>query len=174
MAYKEVTDLSADVTFAIGGKNKKTGKENPTQVEGYYLGKRAVASPKSKSGTANIYFLKTQKGNVGVWGKTDLDRKLSTAVPGTMLRITLARMVPTPNGDMYSYKVEFDADNTIEVSVQNEDVADSGNDGDEYGYNSSTDVGQDEDDSQSEALAAAERKAQVAALLKGGGKAKRG
>lgn len=116
MGFKEVQTLDADNTVALGGVNRKTNKKNPTSAEGYFLGSRKVESKKSKSGYAYIHFLQTPKGNLGVWGKTDLDRKLLTVTPGTMIRITQSGMVPTPNGDMYKYKVEQDSGNLIDVS----------------------------------------------------------
>lgn len=115
MAFKEVSDLNAETTIALGGKNKQTGKDNPKQIEGYYLGSRQVDSKKSKSGKAYIYIFQTPKGNVGVWGKTDLDNKMKAAAPGCMIRITQNGMANTPNGEMYKYKVEVDDTNTIEV-----------------------------------------------------------
>ena len=190
MAFKEVTDLNADVTTAIGGVNKKTGKKNPNTVEGYYLGSRKVESRKSKTGFASLHILQTAKGNLGVWGKTDLDRKMSTATIGAMLRITNTGTVPTPNGEMYKYKVEMDLENTIEVSAP---VSDESSDGgaeysssNEESYSSDDDGGMDsveeaeqEEESyeappvrnQAAALSAAERKAKVQSLLKGGAKA---
>jgi hypothetical protein len=116
MGFKEVATLDADNTVALGGRNKKTGKNNPTKAEGYYLGSRKVESKKSKTGYAFIHFLQTTNGNLGVWGKTDLDRKLTSVTPGTMVRITQTGMQATPNGDMYKYKVEQDSTNTIDVS----------------------------------------------------------
>jgi hypothetical protein len=116
MAYKTVVELDADQTVSLGGQNKKTGKKNPIQVEGYYIGKKEVDSPKSKSGKAFLYILQTPKGNLGVWGKTDMDRKMKGAVPGHMLRITHTGMQATKNGEMYKYSVEFDSENTIEVT----------------------------------------------------------
>ncbi len=117
MGFKELQTLDADNVIALGGKNKKTGKSNPSSVEGYYLGNRKVDSKKSKNGFAYIHFFQTPKGNVGVWGKTDLDRKLLGVEPGTMVRATFAGMKPTPNGDMYTYKVEQDTDERIEVDL---------------------------------------------------------
>src|SRR3954468_6708897 len=111
MGFREVQTLDAEVTIALGGRNKKTGKANPTSAEGYFLGSRQVDSKKSKNGKASIHFLQTAEGNLGVWGKTDLDRKLSAVTPGTMVRITQSGMVATPNGDMYKYKVEIDESN---------------------------------------------------------------
>lgn len=125
MAFKEVLDLNPDTVIALGGQNRKTGKANPTKVEGYYLGKRQVEDRKKKSGVSYIYVFQTEKGNVGVWGKTDLDRKMQSATPGAMLRATCIGTTPTPNGDMYKFKVEVDSDNTIEVTAS-EEVIDSG------------------------------------------------
>lgn len=116
MSFKEVQTLDADTTISLGGVDRKTGKKRPTQIEGYYLGKREVDSPKSKSGKASLHFLQTSKGNIGVWGKTDLDRKLDAVAPGTMVRATFTGMQGTPNGEMYKFKVEADESNTIDVA----------------------------------------------------------
>lgn len=116
MAFKTVVALDADTTISLGGVNKKTGKKNPTSAEGYYLGSRQVPSTKSKSGFDTLHFLQTPKGNLGVWGKTDLNKKLATVTPGNMIRMSFSKMVPTKNGDMYSFTVEFDAENSIDVS----------------------------------------------------------
>lgn len=123
MAFKEVMDLDCDVTTALGGKNRETGKANPTKAEGYFIGSKKVESRKAKSGFAYIHILQTAKGNLGIWGKTDLDRKMQSAPVGTMIRITHTGMQATPNGDMYKYKVEVDADNTIEVNLPQAAVA---------------------------------------------------
>lgn len=115
MAFKTVLSLDAEVTFAIGGVDKKTKKKNPTQAEGYYLGKRVVEG--GKYGPSTIFFLQTPKGNVGIWGKTNLNNQMAGVSPGCMIRITYAGQVPTPAGDMHKYKVEVDEDNTIDVSA---------------------------------------------------------
>jgi hypothetical protein len=117
MGFKEVQDLDAEVTVAIGGLNRKTGKPNPTKAEGYYLGTKQTVSKKSRSGFAALHILQTPKGNLGVWGKTDLDRKMANVTPGTMIRVSANGKVSTPNGDMYKFKVEVDAENTIEVNL---------------------------------------------------------
>lgn len=116
MAFKEVASLDADVTTALGGMNKQTGKANPKQAEGYFLGSKKVESRKSKTGFAFLHILQTASGNLGVWGKTDLDRKLNSVAPGTMVRITQSGSRPTPNGDMYIFKVEVDESNKVDVS----------------------------------------------------------
>lgn len=116
MAFTQVQDLDAEITIALGGQNRKTGKKNPTQVEGYYLGSRKVESKKARDGFVYLHILQTSEGNLGVWGKTDLDRKLLCVAPGTMVRLTHVGMQATPNGEMYKYKVEQDSENTISVS----------------------------------------------------------
>lgn len=117
MAFKPVIDLDCENTTALGGVNRKTGKANPKQVEGYYVGRKEVDSPKAKSGKCFLYILQTEKGNLGIWGKTDLDRKMNSATIGASTRITQSGMSPTKNGDMYKFTVEVDLDNTIEVSA---------------------------------------------------------
>lgn len=116
MAFTPVQDLDADITISLGGINKKTGKKNPTEVEGYYLGTRTVDSKKDKKGYAHIYFFQTQNGTIGVWGKTDLDRKMKQVKPGTMTQIKQSGTIATPNGDMYKFTVAVDKENTIEVA----------------------------------------------------------
>jgi len=114
MAFKEVSSLDADITIAIGKVNKETGKPYPKQAEGYYLGSRKV---ENKRGESTLHFLQTPKGNLGVWGTTDLNRKLGAAPVGAMVRVTSTGTKATPNGDMYTYKVEVDSDNSIEVAA---------------------------------------------------------
>ena len=127
MAFKEMQSLDAERVTALGGVDKKNkNKPNPKTAEGYYLGSRKVASTKSKSGFAYIHYLQTDKGNLGVWGKTDLDRKILSVAPGAMIRITQTGMQPTPNGDMYKFKVEVDLENQIEVDLASEVNEDSG------------------------------------------------
>lgn len=167
MAFKQVVDLDAETTIALGGFNKKARKDNPTSVEGFYLGARQVESKKSRTGFASIHYFQTPKGNIAVWGKTDLDRKLSRVTPGVLVRAEFDKMQPTPNGEMYKYKVAVDADNTIEI-----DTLPAGNTTavtQQYGNNGDdlvdTEVDADEDQLQL-ATERAERAAQVQQLLK--------
>lgn len=178
MGFQEVQTLDADNTIAIGGVNRKTGKKNPTKAEGYFLGTRLVESKKSKSGKAAIHFLQTPEGNLGVWGKTDMDRKLTQVKPGTMIEISFDKMTPTPNGSMYKYRVRFDKNNTIEVAGSDLDSAyeaqSSQNEDEEFTQTTEdNDSYASEEDTQSAALAIAERKAKVEALLKNKNRATR-
>ena len=118
MGFTEVQDLGCDVAITLGGINKKTNKKNPTQIEGYFLGSRDIASKFSKTGFAKMHVLQTPDGNVGVYGKTDLDRKMLSVAPGVCVRVTQSGSVPTNKGnDMLKFKVEVDAENTIDVNL---------------------------------------------------------
>lgn len=170
--FKEVQDLSPDVTTAIGGINGKTGKKNPSSLEGYYLGKRVVEDSKKRTGKAYIYVFQTDKGSVGVWSKTDLDRKMNAAVVGAMTRITCTGTTPTSKGDMYKYKVELDTDNSIEVTGAETGDQENSFDSEQHSegstFQESEDDSGDTDNAGALELAAAERKAKVQALLNKG------
>lgn len=173
MSFKEISTVDAENTTAIGGTNRKTGKKNPTSAEGYFLGSKKVESKKAKSGYAFLHVLQTPKGNLGVWGKTDMDRKLQAVTPGTMIRITHTGMQATPNGEMYKFKVEVDGENTIEVAAPANSNYGSDDEGTEStsSYNDNDEEGpsyEAEEATQTATLSALERKAQVDALLKGG------
>lgn len=180
MAFKEVQDLSPDTVISLGGVNKKTGKKNPTSIEGYFVGSREVPDRKKKSGLSYIYVFQTKDGNLGVWGKTDIDRKMAGATPGQMMRLTFSGMRDTPNGEMYTYKVEFDSYNTIEVATlssaasseesDQEDSSTSDND-DESDSADDAEAGISDTSAQLAAQEAAEvRRAKVQALLSSKGK----
>lgn len=120
MGFKEITGLETDTTVSLGGLNKKTGKNNPTSLEGYYVGSKSVPSLMSKTGLAQLHVFQTDKGNVGLWGKTDLDRKMRKAILGEMMRISLNGKAPPQPGKMpmIKFKVDRDPLNTIEVESQ--------------------------------------------------------
>lgn len=124
MAFKEVLDLECEA-IQLGGIDKKTGKKNPTQLEGFYIGSRKVDSPKYKTGFSNLHVFNTAKGNFGVWGKTDLDGKMKSVTLGAMTRVTYTGMQETKNNPMYKFKVEIDAENSIEVPTGDAPSADN-------------------------------------------------
>lgn len=173
MAFKTVQDLDAETVTALGGKDKKTGKKNPTTAEGFYLGFRKVVSKKSKTGFSNIYYLQTPEGNLGIWGKTNLDRKMVSVQPGVMIRITQSGMKETEYGPMFLFKVEQDLENTIEVSVASDnsstEVESEGTDSTYEDEDSDEDNDGDSDEAlEASAAASAARRAQSAALLNKG------
>lgn len=113
MAFREVADLDCSETVAIGGKNKETGKPNPKSIEGYFIGTKKT---ETKLGECSLHILQTQKGNVGVWGKTNLNQKMTAVKPGQMIRISFVGLVETKFNPMFKYKVEVDPENTIDVA----------------------------------------------------------
>lgn len=157
MGFKDIADLDCQNTTAIGGVDKKSGKKNPTSAEGFYIGTRKVPSPKSKTGFAALHVLQTDKGNLGVWGKTNLDQKMTAVKPGQLIRITFTGMVETKNNPMYKYRVQVDPSQTIEVNTGDDgqavgseaeddtsaDLAEAG-DGFEEGYEPEAELDEEE------------------------------
>ncbi len=125
MGFERLANLECDSSTALGGMDKKTGKPNPTSIEGYFIGSRDVPSPKSKTGFSKLHVFQTKKGNVGVWGKTNLDYQLRSVLPGTMTRVTFTGMKPTKNNPMYSFSIEVDKDNTIGVQISDTHTSDN-------------------------------------------------
>lgn len=135
MAFKKVLSLDTDTRTALGGTRKdEKGRvvKNPTTAEGYYLGSKDEPSKKSKTGFSKVHVLQTDQGTLGVYGKTDLDRKMRAVTPGHMTRITYTGMKETQNNPMYVYLVESDAENTIDVDA----IEQLGASDDESEYNS--------------------------------------
>ena len=113
MAYKKVVDANAETAIALGGKDKN-GKNNPTSIEGHYLGFKEVESDYGKS---KLHIFSTEKGNTGVWGKTNLDRLLTPARVGQMCLVSFTGMGKAQKGRRppYNFEVQYDDDNTIET-----------------------------------------------------------
>ena len=84
MAFKERPDLTSETVHALGGTNNKTGKPNPTKVEGYYVGVREC---ETDFGPAKIHFFDTADGRIGIWGKTTLNRQLTADLLGFCVRV---------------------------------------------------------------------------------------
>ncbi len=189
MGFKPVVDLDCESATALGGQDRKSGKKNPTSITGYYIGSRQVDSPKSKTGKAYLHVFQTEKGNQGVWGKTDLDKKILGVTAGSLVRVTFTGMQETKNNPMYKYRVEVDADDAIDVgAVEASELVDNADTGQtRYESGSYEDEGADDEqeaDAEEEILdetpparaaaprrpataPSADRAAKVQALLKG-------
>lgn len=183
MAFKKVVDLNPDRTISLGGFNKKTKKDNPTEAEGYYLGNKTIPDTKKPNGLTYIYAFQTKSGVLGVWGKTDLDRKMQGVPLGTMVRIKQNGMQATKNGEMYKFEVAYDPDNTIEVDTPSGYAVAGGvvaGDSAENGDEEDADFAEIESSFEEEeaysppsrVVASASNKEKVAALLSGKGKNK--
>lgn len=142
MGFKEVQDLNAETVFGLGAKDKSTGKTHPKEIEGFYLGKKQVENKKAKSGVSYIYIFQTDKGAVGIWGKTDMDRKMKGAILGQMTKVALTGTRETPNGPMYTYRVWQDEDNTVAVAAS----SDFESDYEASAYSSQAESDDEEDD----------------------------
>lgn len=162
MAYEKMADLGTDTVSALGGTNSKTGKPNPSQVEGYYLGARSVVT---STGASVIHVFQTPKGNEGVWGTKKLNDNLTRTVVGKMVLVKYKGKIKITGGKtQHTYEFFIDKSNAIEVDtlpegnsiVEDEDMTDT---------DDSTDNTDDEDAAQTAALVAAERQAKVQALL---------
>lgn len=185
MAFKQKMDLDdVTTTVTIGGTNKKSGKANPKSVTGYFLGTKNTGPNKYNKTKDNLlHVLQTATGVTGVWGKSNMDKKLRDVVPGTMIRVTYTGEKDVGKGNpMQCFSVEVDEEDTIEVQgfPNNESTNDGSNEADDFEETSL--------DSEEEALdevapartftkptansVDAARQAKVAALLAGKGKAK--
>lgn len=117
MGFEKINSLDSDVSINLGGVNKKTGKANPKSVEGYYLGtKTGIPNKYDATKPDCLHILQTDKGNVGVWGKSHLNPQMSKAIPGAMIRITFTGTRPSKKGnDQLLFSVEQDKNNNISV-----------------------------------------------------------
>lgn len=171
----------ASTWVTLGGLNKKTGKPNPTKIEGYYQG--VVTGPNSfdPDKTKTTIMLKTSDGKTtGVNASTNLVIKLGdaekefkaengTSPKGANMLITFVGETPTKKGNSLKlFSVQFDNEDVVAVdsSVLENDEQDVG---ETYEEEFSADEA-----TQTAALAAVERKARVQALLNGKGKSIKG
>lgn len=115
MGYENVVTLECDDIIALGGFNKKTGKPNPKSIEGFYLG-TTTRETKGGDKPSLVYVFFTEKGNIGVWGKTHLDRIMPGAKTGFMTLLTQEGTRPTKHQDMYLFNVKQDKSRSIDVN----------------------------------------------------------
>lgn len=94
--WREVTlDSSSDVW----------DREDP--IEGTFVGVREDVGPNE----SKLYTIKTDKGEVKVWGSTVLDDKLMGVPQGSKVRIEYEGKLKSKKGTQYhSYKVFIDTD----------------------------------------------------------------
>lgn len=122
MAFQTKPKLNAETAVVLGGKDD-AGKSRPRTLEGYFLGTRIT--PDSGYGPGKLHIFQTKDGNVGVWGKTDLNNQLTSELTGACLRVTFTGMSNPKKGRRpgYLYQVEVDYDNKIDVSGINVNAA---------------------------------------------------
>ncbi len=139
MAYQTKFDGSCDKAVTLGAEN------NPTSLEGYFLGSKET--PDKGYGPGKLHIFQTKEGTTGVWGKTRLNNLLTKELVGQMCLVNFTGMIqPSKKGKRpsYGYKVQHDPDNTVVVdavsadSSENDDV-DSSGDNDLFEESSSID-----------------------------------
>jgi hypothetical protein len=110
MARKKVIDLDASTVVGFGKEQGQIGVGK--EISGYYIGCRKV---QTSMGESTLHFLQQEKGNLGVWGSAQLNAKLGSIAPGTMVFITYTGKVKHPKGTMKKFSVEFDDEDSIDV-----------------------------------------------------------
>lgn len=116
MGYENVVTLECDDIIALGGFNKKTGKPNAKSIEGFYIG-QTTRLTKGNDEPSQVYVFSTDKGNIGVWGKTHLNKVMTGAKVGLMTLVTQEGTRPTKHQDMYIFKVQQDSSRRTDVSA---------------------------------------------------------
>lgn len=126
MAYEELGELRL---VQLGGVNKVTGKNNPTEVEGYYLGSEDRPNRFDPKRPQKLYKFQTQNGDVGVFGKAGLDKVMKGATIGAMTKVvSTGETLDTGKGNpMKIFKAYQDKGNTTQVTTGGLDQP-----GDEY------------------------------------------
>lgn len=119
MAYRTKLDPSNAKMTAIGGTNSD-GVNNPTTLEGHYLGTKTTEG--GEFGPSKIHFFSTKEGIVGVWGKSRLNSLLSKDLLGQCVMVTFTGMIkPSKKGrrPAYGYELKHDPSNTIDLTGLN-------------------------------------------------------
>jgi len=116
MAYQELGNVTPVV---LGGVNKETRQKNPTELEGYYVGKEQRPNKFNPKQPQNFYIFQTSNGLEGVYGKAGIDKVMKGAVLGRMTKlIATGEELDTGKGfPMKLFKAFQDAEDTIDVSA---------------------------------------------------------
>lgn len=106
----------------LGGIDKTTGKKNPTQLEGYYLGFELRPNKFNPQKPQHFFKFQTQAGLVGTYGNSaGMVRAMRNAVEGCMTKLVdTGETLDTGKGNpMRVFKAWQDKANTIDVSTVN-------------------------------------------------------
>lgn len=112
MAYIKKFDGQTDTTVQLGDKNNPVRKS----VEGYFLGTKET--PDTGYGPGKLHIFQTKEGTVGVWGKTNSNRLMTSDHRGQMCKLTFTGMGEKKKGKnpAYNYELQYDAENTTDVT----------------------------------------------------------
>lgn len=127
MSYKTKFDGRTDKTIKLGGDG------NPVSIEGYFLGSKET---QSDYGPGKLHLFQTSDGVVGVWGKTRMNTLLTEDHRGQMVLLSFTGMIaPSKKGrrPSYGFKLQYDPENTIDVSNIDLSAAPSAEDDEDLG-----------------------------------------
>lgn len=114
MAYEVLDDVTS---VKLGGTDKKTGKKNPTQLEGYYLRKETRPNKFNPEKPQNFYVFMTSSGQIGTYSTAGIDREMKKATIGvmTLLKDT-GEVLDTGKGNpMRVFQVAQDKSNVLDA-----------------------------------------------------------
>lgn len=114
MAYEEISDIE---TVTLGGVDKRTNQANPTELEGYLVGKEQRPNKFNPGTPQNYYIFQTKHGLQGVYAKAGINSALKNAVMGRMTKlVATGEELDTGKGfPMKVFKSYQDKNNTIDV-----------------------------------------------------------
>lgn len=115
MAYEKLSDVKP---IALGGVDKKTGKKNPTELEGYYIRREEKPNKFNPGKPQSFYVFETKEGPQGLFGKAGIDREMKKAAVGVMTKVVdTGKLLDTGKGNpMRVFEVFQDSSNTIDVA----------------------------------------------------------
>lgn len=156
MAYITKFDGKTDNVINLGNKDKST--DNPTSIEGYYLGTKEI--PDSGYGVGKLHLFQTKSGTVGVWGKTNSNRLMTPDLVGSMVLLSFTGMGERRKGKnpAYEYSLQYDPQNKTDTSSV--DLSYTKPDADE------SEVDEEEDKPAARGVPTAERQAAIQAQLR--------
>jgi hypothetical protein len=137
MAYEDLVNIQV---VSLGGINAKTGKKNPTELEGYYLGSEQRPNKFNPEKPKNFYKFQTASGDIGVYGSAGIDDALKSARIGLMTKlVSTGQVKDTGKGNpMKLFKAAQDKTNTLSVPLGQSEW--DGADSDAYEEESSDEV----------------------------------
>ena len=183
MALQEVPSSQGMKFVTMGGKDK-TGKPYPNTVKGWYIGKVTGPNQFDSTKLKTTFKVLTQDGIIGINGTAVLISRMNDfesmatdkagSPEGVWVEIKFTGTEPSKRGNPTKlFSVAFDLDNVRDVNSTTA-AFDGDTEDDETSDNYDAALTQDaEDEAQALALAAAEKKAKVNALLNKGKTAKK-
>lgn len=117
MAYEELGEISI---VQLGGINKLTGKKNPSELEGYYLGFETRSNKFNPQVPQKLHKFKSHQGEIGIFGKAGIDKVLKGASIGAMTKlVSTGEVIDTGKGNpMKVFKAFQDKANTLDVASE--------------------------------------------------------